>query len=62
MERRVSKFNYTLSLIKYGILEAVAAILMILWLVPLYAMILGGLKSNLEAASSQYFYHPVNPL
>ncbi len=61
MERRVSKFNYTLSLIKYGILEAVAAILMILWLVPLYAMILGGLKSNLEAASGPILLPPSKP-
>ncbi|SAI86716.1 glucose ABC transporter permease GlcU [Saccharolobus solfataricus] len=61
MERSVSKGSYIASSIKYALLEIVAAILVIMWLVPLYAMILGGLKSNLEAASTPILLPPSKP-
>ncbi|TRN00975.1 arabinose ABC transporter permease [Sulfolobus sp. E1] len=60
-QRSVNRSNYTLNVIKYALLELVAAILIILWLVPLYAMILGGLKSNLEAASTSILLPPNKP-
>ncbi|MEM0257161.1 MAG: glucose ABC transporter permease GlcU [Saccharolobus sp.] len=61
MERSVNKRGYAIGLIKYALLETIAAILMIFWLVPMYAMILGGLKSNLEAASSPILLPPSKP-
>jgi len=61
MERSVSKGSYIKSSIKYALLEIIAAILVIMWLVPLYAMILGGLKSNLEAASTPILLPPSKP-
>lgn len=58
---RINRSNYMINVIKYALLELTVAILMIMWLVPLYSMILGGLKSNLEAVSTPILLPPSKP-
>ncbi len=50
--------KYVIRVIKYAVLQIVTAIFVILWLLPLYAMIVGGFKSNMEAASAPILLPP----
>ncbi|MGC8572723.1 MAG: glucose ABC transporter permease GlcU [Caldisphaera sp.] len=53
--------NYYVRVIKYAILQIIAAILIILWLMPLYALFVGALKSNIAAASTPALLPPSKP-
>jgi len=61
MERSVSKGSYITSSIKYDIIGNNSCNTRYHVVVPLYAMILGGLKSNLEAASTPILLPPSKP-
>ena len=50
--------KYVVRVIKYAVLQLVVAIFIILWLTPLYAMLVGGFKSNMEAASAPILLPP----
>ncbi len=50
--------KYVVRVIKYAILQLVVAIFIILWLTPLYAMLVGGFKPNMEAASAPILLPP----
>ncbi|MDP8002779.1 MAG: arabinose ABC transporter permease [Caldisphaera sp.] len=61
-EKGLPKNNeYAKRVAKYVILQLVALILIILWLIPLYSLIVGGLKSNIQAAASPALIPPSKP-
>jgi ABC-type glycerol-3-phosphate transport system permease component len=50
--------RYVIKAIKYALLQLVVAIFIIMWLAPLYAMLIGGFKTNMAAASTPIFMPP----
>ncbi|AFZ70678.1 ABC-type sugar transport system, permease component [Caldisphaera lagunensis DSM 15908] len=60
-DKKYKSENYYFRVIKYAILQLVAAALVILWLIPLYALFIGGLKSNIAAASTPALLPPSKP-
>lgn len=51
--------SYRTRVIKYALLQLAGAVVIIFWLIPLYAMLVDGFKTNLEATATSVFQPPV---